>query len=123
MAIVEITVYSISAQLESKLQGKLLKENEIADIHNALSGLKKKQFKSVKILCIVMAVIFVVLTIGSIIAGFDNIGLTIATIVIPLILMGIAGYIAWYINVGKVAKRWNQLLKASYPDIAGKYML
>ena len=127
MAIVEITVYSISAQLESKLQGKLqgklLKENEIADIHNALSGLKKKQFKSVKILCIVMAVIFVVLTIGSIISGFDNIGLTIATIVIPLILMGIAGYIAWYINVGKVAKRWNQLLKASYPDIAGKYKL
>lgn len=123
MAIVEITVYSISAQLESKLQGKLLKENEIADIHNALSGLKKKQFKSVKILCIVMAVIFVVLTIGSIIAGFDNIRLTIATIVIPLILMGIAGYIAWYINVGKVAKRWNQLLKASYPDIAGKYKL
>ena len=123
MAIVEITVYSISAQLESKLQGKILKENEIADIHNALSGLKKKQFKSVKILCIVMAVIFVVLTIGSIIAGFDNIGLTIATIVIPLILMGIAGYIAWYINVGKVAKRWNQLLKASYPDIAGKYKL
>jgi hypothetical protein len=123
MAIVEITVYSISAQLESKLQGKLLKENEIADIHNALSGLKKKQFKSVKIFCIVMAVIFVVLTIGSIIAGFDNIGLTIATIVIPLILMGIAGYIAWYINVGKVAKRWNQLLKASYPDIAGKYKL
>ncbi len=123
MAIVEITVYSISAQLESKLQGKLLKENEIADIHNALSGLKKKQFKSVKILCIVMAVIFVVLTIGSIIAGFDNIGLTIATIVIPLVLMGIAGYIAWYINVGKVAKRWNQLLKASYPDIAGKYKL
>ena len=123
MAIVEITVYSISAQLESKLQGKLLKENEIADIHNALSGLKKKQFKSVKILCIVMAVIFVVLTIGSIIAGFDNIGLTIATIVIPLILMGIAGYIAWYINVGKVAKRFNQLLKASYPDIAGKYKL
>ena len=123
MAIVEITVYSISAQLESKLQGKLLKENEIADIHNALSGLKKKQFKSVKILCIVMAVIFVVLTIGSIIAGFDNIGLTIATIVIPLILMGIAGYIAWYINVGKVAKRWNQLLKASYPVIAGKYKL
>ena len=123
MAIVEITVYSISAQLESKLQGKLLKENEIADIHNALSGLKKKQFKSVKILCIVMAVIFVVLTIGSIITGFDNIGLTIATIVIPLILMGIAGYIAWYINVGKVAKRWNQLLKASYPDIAGKYKL
>ena len=123
MAIVEITVYSISAQLESKLQGKLLKENEIADIHNALSGLKKKQFKSVKILCIVMAVIFVVLTIGSVIAGFDNIGLTIATIVIPLILMGIAGYIAWYINVGKVAKRWNQLLKASYPDIAGKYKL
>ena len=123
MAIVEITVYSISAQLESKLQGKLLKENEIADIHNALSGLKKKQFKSVKILCIVMAVIFVVLTIGSIIAGFDNIGLTIATIVIPLVLMGIAGYIAWYINVGKVAKSWNQLLKASYPDIAGKYKL
>ena len=123
MQTVEITVYSISAQLESKLQGKLLKENEIADIHNALSGLKKKQFKSVKILCIVMAVIFVVLTIGSIIAGFDNIGLTIATIVIPLVLMGIAGYIAWYINVGKVAKRWNQLLKASYPDIAGKYKL
>ena len=123
MQTVEITVYSISAQLESKLQGKLLKENEIADIHNALSGLKKKQFKSVKILCIVMAVIFVVLTIGSIIAGFDNIGLTIATIVGPLILMGIAGYIAWYINVGKVAKRWNQLLKASYPDIAGKYKL
>ena len=110
MAIVEITVYSISAQLESKLQGKLLKENEIADIHNALSGLKKKQFKSVKILCIVMAVIFVVLTIGSIIAGFDNIGLTIATIVIPLILMGIAGYIAWYINVGKVAKHVGQSL-------------
>ena len=46
MAIVEITVYSISAQLESKLQGKLLKENEIADIHNALSGLKKSSSRA-----------------------------------------------------------------------------
>ena len=123
MPTVEITVYSISAQLESKLQGKLLKEDEIADIHKALTERKKHQFKSVKILCIVMAVIFVVLTIGAIIADFDSIGLTIASIVGPLILMGIAGYIAWYINVGKVSKRWNQLLKASYPDIAGKYKL
>ena len=123
MQTVEITVYSISAQLESKLQGKLIKEDELAEIHKALSEKKKGQMKSVKILCIVMAVIFVVLTIGAIVADFDSIGVTIATIVCPLILMGIAGYIAWFINVGKVAKRWNQLLKQSYPDIADKYKL
>ena len=123
MQTVEITVYSISAQLESKLQGKLLKEDELAEIHKALSEKKKGQMKSVKILCIVMAVIFVVLTIGAIVADFDSIGVKIATIVVPLILMGIAGYIAWYINIGKVAKRWNQLVKQSYPDIADKYKL
>lgn len=123
MQTVEITVYSISAQLESKLQGKLIKEDELAEIHKALSEKKKGQMKSVKILCIVMAVIFVVLTIGAIVADFDSIGVKIATIVVPLILMGIAGYIAWYINIGKVAKRWNQLVKQSYPDIADKYKL
>ena len=123
MQTVEITIYSISAQLESKLQGKLIKEDELAEIHKALSEKKKGQMKSVKILCIVMAVIFVVLTIGAIVADFDSIGVKIATIVVPLILMGIAGYIAWYINIGKVAKRWNQLVKQSYPDIADKYKL
>lgn len=123
MQIVEITVYEISAQLESKLQGKLLKEDDIAACHQALSGKKKAQMKNVKILCIVMAVIFVILTIGALIADIDSIGVKIAAIVVPLILMGIAGYIGWYVNVGKVAKRWNQLLKASYPDIAAKYKL
>lgn len=123
MQTVEITVYSISAQLESKLQGKLIKEDELAEIHKALSEKKKGQMKSVKILCIVMAVIFVALTIGAIVADTGSIGVKIATIVVPLILMGIAGYIAWYINVGKVAKRWNQLVKQSYPDIADKYKL
>lgn len=123
MQTVEITVYSISAQLESKLQGKLLKEDELAAVHQALSERKKGQMKNVKILCIVMAVIFVLLTIVAIVADIDSVAVRILTIVGPLILMGIAGYIAWFINVGKVAKRWNQLLKQSYPDIASKYKL
>lgn len=123
MQIVEITVYEISAQLESKLQGKLLKEDEIAAVHSALSEKKKAQMKNVKILCIVMAVIFVFLVVAAIAGDFDNIGITLAAIFGPLILMGIAGYIGWYVNVGKVAKRWNQLLKQSYPDIAAKYKL
>lgn len=121
--IVEIIHYEISTQLESKLRGKLLKEDELEACYEAISAKKKQQMKSVKILCIVMAVFFVILVAGSIIASSGNIGISIATIITFLILMGTAGYLGWYLNVGKVAKRWNQLLKEFYPDIAGKYKL
>ena len=120
---VELVYYEISTQLESKFRGKLLKEDELAAYHEAIKEKKKHQMKSVKILCIVMAVFFVILTIGAIISDSGNIGIKLVTIFGPLILMAIAGYIGWYLFVGKVAKRWNQLVKDNYPDLFAKYKL
>lgn len=120
---VEILYYEISTQLESKLRAKLLKEDELSECYEAIKEKKKHQMKSVKILCIVMAVFFVILTIGAIIGGADNIGIAIAVILASLIGMGIAGYLGWYLNVGKVAKKWNQLVKENYPDLYVKYKL
>ena len=120
---VELVYYEISTQLESKFRGKLLKEDELAAYHEAIKEKKKHQMKSVKILCIVMAVFFVILTIGAFISDSGNIGIKLATIFGPLILMAIAGYIVWYLFVGKVAKRWNQLVKENYPDLFAKYKL
>ena len=120
---VEILYYEISTQLESKLRAKLLKEDELSECYEAIKEKKKHQMKSVKILCIVMAVFFVILTIGAIIGGADNIGIAIAVILASLIGMGIAGYLGWYLFVGKVAKRWNRLVKENYPDLYVKYKL
>ena len=69
---VEILYYEISTQLESKLRAKLLKEDELSECYEAIKEKKKHQMKSVKILCIVMAVFFVILTIGAIIGGADR---------------------------------------------------
>ena len=119
---VEILYYEISTQLESKFRGKLLKEDELAAYYEAIKAKKKHQMRSVMILCIVMAVFFAILTIGAIISS-GSIGIKLVTIFGPLIGMVIAGYIGWYLNVGKVAKRWNQLVKEYYPDLYGKYKL
>lgn len=120
---VEILYYEISTQLESQFRGRLLKEDDIAACYEAIKAKKKNQMKSVKILCIVMAVFFVILTIAAIIAGPGNTGIKLFTIFAPLILMVIAGYIGWYLNVGKVARRWNRLMKEYYPDLLIKYKL
>ena len=120
---VEILVYEISTQLESKLRGRLLKEDELAAHYGAIKEKKKHHMKSVKILCIVMAVFLVLLTIGSIISGSDNIWITLATIFASMIGMGLAGYLGWYFYVGKVARRWNLLVKEYYPDLYVKYKL
>ena len=121
--IVKILYYEISTQLESKLRGKLLTEDDLADCYEALSAKKKQSMKSVKILCIVMAVFFVILTAGTIISDPDNFRIALAIIIVSLILMGAAGYLGWYLFVGKVAKRWNRLVKENYPDLYVKYKL
>lgn len=121
--IVKIIYYEISTELESKLRGKLLKEDELEAYYEAIKEKKKHQMKSVKILCIVMAVFFVILTIGAIIGGSSDIGASLFIIIGSLILMAGAGYLGWYLNVGKVAKRWNKLVKEYYPDLYLKYKL
>ena len=121
--IVKIIYYEISTVLESKLRGKLLKEDELEAYYEAIKEKKKHQMKSVKILCIVMAVFFVILTLGAIIGGSSDIGASLFIIIGSLILMAGAGYLGWYLNVGKVAKRWNKLVKEYYPDLYLKYKL
>ena len=121
--IVKILYYEISTELESKLRGKLLKEDELEAYYEAIKEKKKHQMKSVKILCIVMAVFFVILTLGAIIGGSSDIGASLFIIIGSLILMAGAGYLGWYLNVGKVAKRWNKLVKEYYPDLYVKYKL
>ena len=121
--IVKILYYEISTELESKLRGKLLKEDELEAYYEAIKEKKKHQMKSVKILCIVMAVFFVILTIGAIIGDSSDIGASLFIIIGSLILMAGAGYLGWYLNVGKVAKRWNKLVKEYYPDLYLKYKL
>ena len=121
--IVKILYYEISTELESKLRGKLLKEDELEAYYEAIREKKKHQMKSVKILCIVMAVFFIILTIGAIIGGSSDIGASLFIIIGSLVLMAGAGYLGWYLNVGKVAKRWNKLVKEYYPDLYLKYKL
>ena len=121
--IVKILYYEISTELESKLRGKLLKEDELEAYYEAIKEKKKHQMKSVKILCIVMAVFFVILTIGAIIGGSGDIGASLFIIIGSLVLIAGAGYLGWYLNVGKVAKRWNKLVKEYYPDLYLKYKL
>ena len=121
--IVKILYYEISTELESKLRGKLLKEDELEAYYEAIKEKKKHQMKSVKILCIVMAVFFVILTIGAIIGDSSDIGASLFIIIGSLVLMAGAGYLGWYLNVGKVAKRWNKLVKEYYPDLYLKYKL
>ena len=121
--IVKILYYEISTELESKLRGKLLKEDELEAYYEAIKEKKKHQMKSVTILCIVMAVFFVILTIGAIIGDSSDIGASLFIIIGSLVLMAGAGYLGWYLNVGKVAKRWNKLVKEYYPDLYLKYKL
>jgi len=122
MQIVEIPVYSISVQLESALRKKEYNEEQISQAFNILNEKKKKQKTPVLILAIVIGVFGLILGIGTLISG-DNIVLGIIEILSLFILAGIAGYIGYYINVGKTAKQWNALLKEFYPDICGKYKL
>ena len=122
MTKVAITVYSISVQLESALRKKEFKADELAEVYNTFAELKKKQFKSVKILLIVLAV-FLPLLIAGCIIGDAGPAITILTAVLYCAGVCVAGYIGWYVNVGKIAKRWNILMKENYPDLAGKFKL
>ena len=121
MQIVEIPVYSISVQLESALRKKEYKEEQIAQAYGVLSEKKKKQKTPVIILASVIAVFGLITGIGAIIG--DNLVFGLISIFVLIAAAGAAGYIGYYINVGKTAKQWNQLLKEFYPDICGKYKL
>ena len=121
--IVKIIYYEISTELESKLRAKLLKEDELAACYEALKEKKKNHKKSVNILCIAMAVFFVLLTVCTIISGIDNIVASLFFIFGPLILMAAAGCLGWYLYVGKVALKWNKLVKENYPDLYDNYKL
>ena len=121
MQIVEIPVYSISVQLESALRKKEYKEEQIAQAYGILSEKKKKQKTSVIVLAVVIAAFGLILGIGSIIA--DSLVFGLICFLGLVVAAGIAGYIGYYINVGKTAKQWNALLKEFYPDICSKYKL
>ena len=121
MQIVEIPVYSISVQLESALRKKEYKEEQIAQAYGVLSEKKKKQKTPVIILASVIAVFGLITGIGAIIG--DNLVFGLISIFVLIAAAGAAGYIGYYINVGKTAKQWNKLLKEFYPDICGKYKL
>ena len=123
MQIVEIPVYSISVQLESALRKKEYKEEQIAQAYGILSEKKKKQMTSVIVLAVVIAVFGLILGIGSIIADNDNLVLSLICFLGFVVAAGVAGYIGYYINVGKTAKQWNALLKEFYPDLCSKYKL
>lgn len=121
MQIVEIPVYSVSVQLESALRKKEYKEEQIAQAYGVLSEKKKKQKLPVIILASVIAAFGLILGIGAIIG--DNLVLGLISILGLFAAAGVAGYISYYINVGKTAKQWNALLKEFYPDICSKYKL
>ena len=121
MQIVEIPVYSISVQLESALRKKEYKEEQIAQAYGILSEKKKKQKLPVIILTSVIAVFGLITGIGAIIG--DNLVFGLISIFVLIAAAGVAGYIGYYINVGKTAKQWNALLKEFYPDICSKYKL
>ena len=122
MQIIEIPVYSVSVQLESALRKKEYKEEQISQAFNILSEKKKKQKTPVLILAIVIAAFGLILGVGTMIAG-DNVVMGVITLVGFIAAAGIAGYIGYYVNVGKTAKQWNALLKQFYPDICEKYKL
>ncbi len=122
MQIVEIPVYSISVQLESALRKKEYKEEQISQAFNILSEKKKKQKTPILILAIVIAAFGLILGIGTMIAA-DSVVIGVVTIAGFIVAAGVAGYIGYYVNVGKTAKQWNALLKQFYPDICAKYKL
>ena len=121
MQIVEIPVYSISVQLESALRKKEYKEEQIAQAYGILSGKKKKQKMPAIILASIIGVFGLIMGISAIID--DNLVLGLISIIGLFAAAGIAGYIGYFINVGKTAKQWNTLLKEFYPDICKKYKL
>ena len=118
-----ITTYSIGFQLENDIRKKALSEEEIAQVHEVFTEKKKKQYTSVKILLIVMAVFALILGISTFLYAEDNLLIGFAGLALALVFMGIAGYIAWYCNIGKISKQWNKLLKDYYPQISEKYKL
>ena len=122
MQIVEIPVYSISVQLESALRKKEYKEEQISQAFNILSEKKKKQKTPILILAIVIAAFGLILGIGTRIAA-DSVVIGLVTIAGFIVAAGVAGYIGYYVNVGKTAKQWNSLLQQFYPDICTKYKL
>lgn len=118
----EIITYSISTQLESALSQKQLKETELADIYTKLAERKKKQNSSV-IALVVAAAIFAVLVIVGCIVGELDLGVTLACVGGFLVLIAVAGYLAWYNFEGKISKKWNKLLKENYPSVCDKFKL
>lgn len=118
-----IITYSISFQLENDIRKKALSEEDIAHVYDIFKEKKKKQFTSVKIMLIVMAVFALILGISTFLYAEDNLLIGFATLALSLVFMGIAGYIGWYNNIGKISKQWNKLLKDYYPQISEKYKL
>ena len=117
-----ITTYSIGFQLENDIRKKALSEEDIAHVYEIFTEKKKKQFLSVKIMFIVMAVFALIFGI-SMFLNTDEILLGLVSLALALVIMGIAGYIAWYCNIGKISKQWNNLLKDYYLQISEKYVL
>ena len=118
-----ITTYSISFQLENDIRKKALSEEEIAQVYELFKEKKQKQFTSVKIMIIVMAVFALILGISTFLYAEDNLLIGFAGLALALVIMGIAGYLGWYCNIGKISKQWNKLLKDYYPQISEKYKL
>lgn len=121
MQIVEIPVYSVSVHLESALRKKEYKEEQIAQAYGILSEKKKKQKTPIIILASVIAVFGLIMGIGALIG--DNLVLGLISMFGFIATAAVAGYIGYYINVGKTAKQWNALIKEFYPDICSKYKL
>ena len=122
-----ITTYSISFQLENDIRKKALSEEEIAHVYELFKEKKQKQFTSVKIMIIVMAVFALIIGIATLLKmeSFDSDErlLSFIGIALAFVIMGIAGYLGWYCNIGKISKQWNKLLKDYYPQISEKYKL
>lgn len=121
--IVSITSYNISTQLESAIRNKKLTEEELADAHKGLSYRKQEQWGKIKIGIITMSVMLGLLGIPMLINADDNIGLALVFFLTCCAIFAFAIYLAWYVNVGKIVKQWNKLIRDYYPEICDKYKL
>ena len=123
MAVIhKITTYRISYELENDIRKKALSEEEIANVFEQFSAKNKLLTKRVKIICIIAVVIGLVSGISTYVRT-EEIALAALTNGIYLVIMGIAAYLAWSFNIGKITKQWNSLIKSYYSQISDKYTL
>lgn len=120
--IYKIVSYRISLQLENALRKKALSEEEIAHVYEVFTEKKQNNIKSLKIGIIVMAIFALIIGVATIITA-EEILFGFICLFATLAIAAFAGYLAWYCNIGKISKRWNQLLKDYYPQISEKYTL